>query len=182
MDPSIRDLTLQAIRDLEFDPRNVKDHQRGDKCATCMRKDPTLRCLHCFAAEWLCSRCMVEQHAKTPLHRIEMWTSSGLVGVTLKGAGLRIPLGHNLDDPCPTPVRDSDFSIMDLSGVHEVCLEYCGCPTAPSRGRQLQNARFYPSQNNTPHSAVHFSVAELMDIGAAPVSMRSGRRNRASST
>ncbi|KAJ7453601.1 hypothetical protein B0H11DRAFT_1632399, partial [Mycena galericulata] len=142
------------------------DHKRGAECATCASKNPTLRCLHCFGAEWLCSRCMVEQHAKTPLHRIEMWTSAGLVGVTLKGAGLRIQLGHKLYDFCPAPVPDNDFVILDASGLHEVSLDYCGCAGAPSRGHQLQNARFYPSHSTNPHTAVAYSAAELMDIMA----------------
>ncbi|KAJ7497826.1 hypothetical protein B0H11DRAFT_2226466 [Mycena galericulata] len=175
MDPSYRDLTLRAIRDLELDTHNTRDHQRGNECATCAHKNPTLRCLHCFAPEWLCSACMVEQHAKTPLHRIEMWTSSGLVGVTLKGAGLRIRLGHKLYDFCPSPIRDNDFVILDASGLHEVSLDYCGCDTAPTRGRQLLNARFYPSNDGAPRTAVAFSVAELMDPGAVPISMRPRR-------
>ncbi|KAJ7488630.1 hypothetical protein B0H11DRAFT_1664114, partial [Mycena galericulata] len=125
-------------------------------CATCAHKNPTFRCLHCFAAEWLCKECMVEQHVNTPLHRIEMWTSSGLVGVTLKAAGLRIQLGHKLYDFCPAPVADNDFVIMDASGPHEVSLNYCGCAEAPSRGRQLRNARFYPSQEKIPRTAVAY--------------------------
>ncbi|KAJ7500924.1 hypothetical protein B0H11DRAFT_2225313 [Mycena galericulata] len=156
MDPSTRDLVFQAIRDLEF----VPPPEQPSECAKCTSKNPSLRCLYCFDAQFLCTHCMVEQHAENPLHRIEMLTLSGLAGVTLKNAGLRIQLGHRLYDPCPTPIADNNFVILDADGLHEVALDYCGC-TNPvrSRGKQLRDAHFFPEGDTNPHTAVAFKLA-----------------------
>ncbi|KAJ7506967.1 hypothetical protein B0H11DRAFT_1705876, partial [Mycena galericulata] len=109
-------------------------------CGQCARTEPILRCLYSFDAQFLCTRCMVDGHTQNPLHRIEMWTNTGLVGVTLKTAGLRIRLGHRLGDLCPERIVDNDFVIIDKDGLHEVAIDYCGCEPRRSRGRQLRDA------------------------------------------
>lgn len=103
------------------------------------------------------------------------WTDAGLVGVTLKGIGLRIQLGHKPSDFCPAPILDNDFIVLDAYGLHEVAVNYCGCNAAPSRGRQLREARLYPNGEAAPHSVVSYNLAELLDAGAAPISMRARR-------
>ncbi|KAJ7440332.1 hypothetical protein B0H11DRAFT_2253097 [Mycena galericulata] len=152
--------------------------EQPKECATCAAKNPSLRCLYCFDAQFLCSQCMVEQHAQNPLHRIEILTISGLAGVTLKGAGLRIQLGHRLYDFCPNRIPDNNFVILDTDGLHEVSLDYCGC-TNPvrSRGRQLRDAKFFPAGDENPRTAVAFKLAQVAD-GAMPTSMRVYHRRR----
>ncbi|KAJ7510735.1 hypothetical protein B0H11DRAFT_2215479 [Mycena galericulata] len=152
MDPSTRDLILQSIRDLEFAPPPKKP-------ATC-------------------GQCMVDGHTQNPLHRIEMWTNTGLVGVTLKTAGLRIRLGHRLGDLCPERIVDNDFVITDTDGLHEVAIDYCGCEPRRSRGRQLRDARFFPSGDTSPRTAVAFTMAQLLYTGTAPITMRVRRVSR----
>ncbi|KAJ7438373.1 hypothetical protein B0H11DRAFT_2254659 [Mycena galericulata] len=175
MDPSTRDLVFQSIRDLEFAPA-PKD--KPSQCAQCVTGSAHLRCLYCFDAQFLCTKCMIDGHAQNPLHRIEMWTNTGLVGVTLKTAGLRIQLGHRLNDFCPQRIPDNDFVIMDTDGLHEVAIDYCGCDTHRSRGRQLRDARFYPSGDTLPRTAVVFTMAQLFDKGVVPITMRVRRPRR----
>ncbi|KAJ7506704.1 hypothetical protein B0H11DRAFT_2219390 [Mycena galericulata] len=174
MDPSTRDLVFQTIRDLEFAPAPKKPAQ----CAQCARTEPILRCLYCFDAQFLCTPCMVTGHAQNPLHRIEMWANTGLEGVTLKTAGLRIQLGHRLDDLCPQRIPDNDFVIIDTDGLHEVAIDYCGCEPHRSRGSQLRDARFYPSGDTLPRTAVAFTMAQLLDKGVVPITMRVRRTRR----
>ncbi|KAJ7467367.1 hypothetical protein B0H11DRAFT_2239348 [Mycena galericulata] len=173
MDPSTRDLVLQSIRDLEFNPRPI---DRPSECATCTKR-PTLRCLYCFDPQFLCSMCMVEQHAKNPLHRIEMLTTTGFEGVTLKTAGLRIQLGHPLYDFCTNRIPDNDFVILDADGLHEVALDYCGCSDPiRSRGAQLRDAQFFPSGDTAPRTAVAFKMAQMAQSGVVPTTMQVVRR------
>ncbi|KAJ7447608.1 hypothetical protein B0H11DRAFT_2248331 [Mycena galericulata] len=174
MDPSTRDLVLQSIRDLEFAPAPKKP----SKCAQCDNTAAHLRCLYCFDAQFLCTKCMVDSHAQNPLHRIEMWTNTGLVGITLKAAGLRIQLGHRIFDRCHERTPDNDFVILDTDGLHEVAIDYCGCDPHRSHGKQLREARFFPSSDSSPRTAVAFKMAQIAAIGAVPITMRVGRTRR----
>jgi hypothetical protein len=63
-----RDLFLHEI---------IRLDGRGDRhtiCRICHSADPTLRCEDCFGGEMFCRGCMVDLHACTPLHRIEVHT------------------------------------------------------------------------------------------------------------
>ncbi|KAJ7506400.1 hypothetical protein B0H11DRAFT_1903777 [Mycena galericulata] len=150
MDPSTRDLVLQSIRDLEFAPAPKKP----SKCAQCDNTAAHLRCLYCFDAQFLCTKCMVDSHAQNPLHRIEMWTNTGL----------RTP--------------DNDFVILDTDGLHEVAIDYCSCDPHRSHGKQLREARFFPSSDSSPRTAVAFKMAQIAAIGAVPITMHVGRTRR----
>ncbi|KAJ6532329.1 hypothetical protein DFH09DRAFT_1326117 [Mycena vulgaris] len=135
MDPAYQDLIFQEILDFEHDTQH-----RPRLCEGC------------------------GDSAAHPLHRIEVLGVNTLKGVTLKGLGLRIQLGHGTAAVCPDPIPDDDFTILDMHGGHEVSLNYCGCHLAPQRGQQLMEARLYPLpwQGQSwihPHSAVTFEVA-----------------------
>jgi hypothetical protein len=104
-----------------------------------------------------------------------MWNGTSLAGVPLKALGLRIPLGHQLGDVCPSPVPDNHFTILNAHGVHAAAIDYCGCPDAPSRSKQLMAARFQPGSSEwktPPSNAVAFELAYLQDAWTSPVSMR----------
>ncbi|KAJ7637790.1 hypothetical protein B0H17DRAFT_1217000 [Mycena rosella] len=89
---------------------------------------------------------------------------------TLKELGLRIQLGHGFLNSCPDPVETDSFSIMDMAGIHDVSLDYCGCDTAASRGQQLKGARLYPvpwggSSMINPDAAVTFELVRYYEEG-----------------
>ncbi len=41
-------------------------------CPRCSESPPTLRCLECAGGEMICVACMLEAHARLPLHRIQV--------------------------------------------------------------------------------------------------------------
>ncbi|KAJ6590436.1 hypothetical protein DFH09DRAFT_1306984 [Mycena vulgaris] len=144
MDPAYRDLAIQAIKDIDYRAR--PDPSDLEECAIDECKE------------------VPDAHANNPFHRVVMWTGSKLGGVTLKDLGMRIKLGHSpLDEICPKPVLNNDFVVMDVRGVHEVAVDYCGCKGAGSQPTQLLAARLYPAKGMTPSNAVTFELAMLQE-------------------
>ncbi|KAJ7683303.1 hypothetical protein B0H17DRAFT_1205173 [Mycena rosella] len=79
-----------------------------------------------------------------PLHRINEIVDRGVLKpTTLTSVGLAFNW-DTIVDFCPDLVEADAFSIVDIHGPHEVNLDYCGCPTAASCGKQLKDARLYP--------------------------------------
>ncbi|KAJ6552340.1 hypothetical protein DFH09DRAFT_1498702 [Mycena vulgaris] len=152
MDPAYRDLVLETIRQLESDLRPED--------------------LDMANSHFMCRRCMVACHVQIPLHRIEMWSGTSLVGATLQALGMRIKLGHSLGEVCTRPIPDDEFIMLNAHGVHNVSLDYCGCPDAREREAQLRAARFYPDQTTLPRNAVAFELAHMAAGWVKPGSMR----------
>jgi hypothetical protein len=100
-----------------------------------------------------------------------MCTATGLEAANLRLLGLRIQLGHKPSDFCPNPIGDNHFLILDAHGLHEVNLDYCGCPATPTRRDQLLAARLYPCGDG-PRTAVAFEMANLHEAWSPPASMR----------
>jgi hypothetical protein len=80
---------------------------------------------------------------------------------TLQAMGLRIRLGprgaHQQGDSCHWPMTYSNFVVVDISGVHEVTIEFCGCSKTPAY-IQLLRMRLYPATFNTPSTAFTFQL------------------------
>ncbi|KAJ7642867.1 hypothetical protein B0H17DRAFT_960021, partial [Mycena rosella] len=64
------------------------------------------------------------------------------------------------------------FLILNSHGMHEVSLDFCGCPEALSRGAQLHQANMLPIPERSPTRAVAYEVAHLQDAWTSPISMR----------
>ncbi|KAJ7503647.1 hypothetical protein B0H11DRAFT_2222275 [Mycena galericulata] len=161
MDPSTRDLVFQSIRDLEFAPAP---------------KDKASQCAHFSVRSAWSTATLKTLYIELRLALLlKMWTNTGMVGVTLKTAGLRTQLGHRLNDFCPERIPDNDFVILDTDGLHEVAIDYCSCEPRRSHGIQLRDARFFPSGDSSPRTAVAFKMAQLADKGTVPITMRKTR-------
>ncbi|KAJ7890976.1 hypothetical protein B0H14DRAFT_3428848 [Mycena olivaceomarginata] len=140
---------------------------RGDHaylaCRLCGAGIPDHRCRHCLnGGELICRGCIVAAHAKLPFHIIEHWTGEMFVRKALKDLGLRIQLGHwhdiNRACPVPTPAANDDFVVVDLFGVHEVGLDYCGCGRGGHTTVQLLRAQLWPATTTSPKTAATFAV------------------------
>ncbi|KAJ6514783.1 hypothetical protein DFH09DRAFT_1328031 [Mycena vulgaris] len=184
MDPAFQDLVFQEIFDFE---RDTERRQRT--CAGCAEDRGAYCCRNCLWSPVLCQPCMLLAHEAHPLHRIEVVSGDNVKGTTLKMMGLRIQLGHGCANYCPEPIPDSDFTILDMYGTHDVSINYCGCTGAPTRGEQLKAARLYPLPWNgqsylNPHSAVTFEVARCHQdrISERLPRPRVGNKKRASGT
>lgn len=76
--------------------------------------------------------------------------------------GLRIQLGHD-GDRCSSPSpAASNFLVFDLTGVHQVNADFCGCqPTYELKKRvQLLRKRWFPATTNRPQTVFTFECLE----------------------
>ncbi len=85
--------------------------------------------------------------------------------MTLKSLGLRHQLGH-LDGVCrlPQPAFNDDFVVIDIDGIHEVAIDYCGCQQSLAKVVQLLRARLFPSTVFDPKTAATFRVLETFQM------------------
>ncbi|KAJ7233876.1 hypothetical protein B0H12DRAFT_1076498 [Mycena haematopus] len=84
-----------------------------------------------------------------------------LKGTTLQSLGLVIQLGHGVDGVCLNPEREGEFTVTASDGVHDVTMNFCGCPGARARGDQLEAVRLYGWRSQ--RSAVTFEVARYYE-------------------
>ena len=80
--------------------------------------------------------------------------------------GLRIQLGHSREERCSYPQRAfaDDFVIIDVHGVHDVALDYCGCERAESKHIQLLRARLFPATSVDPKTACTLRLMEFYHV------------------
>ncbi|KAG2341891.1 hypothetical protein BDR05DRAFT_976767 [Suillus weaverae] len=97
-------------------------------CRNCDYSTPQFCCRDCFSTELCCHDCVVAIHTKNPTHRIQEWTGSYFMTVSLKKLGLAF---------------NNDFTLIDTNGIHEIGLDFCGCETAQTHTRQLLHATWY---------------------------------------
>ncbi|KAG1769718.1 hypothetical protein EV702DRAFT_1181707 [Suillus placidus] len=130
-------------------------HEAQRTHCRCGNDGPKYRCRDCFGTEMSCHQCC-------PLHTIEERNGSFFQRIKLKTLGLRIQLGHTPSDRCfnPRPSTADDFVIIDINGIHEVALDFCGCDIAQVRYKQLLRVRWYPATTTDPQTAATFNVLE----------------------
>ncbi|KAK6974865.1 CxC2 domain-containing protein [Favolaschia claudopus] len=128
----------------------------------------------CFGEAMYCQECIVATHARLPTHFIEHWSGTHFQRTTLKALGLRMQLNHRVGVVCPYKrPAFKDFVLYDLSGVHEVSVDYCGCRTddgsaeggepLPAR-TQLLRACWWPATIAEPRSCATFSLLRLFQV------------------
>jgi hypothetical protein len=89
---------------------------------------------------------------------------------------MAIELGHRYPDACPDCIIDHTFKILDPSGIHDVCIIYCGCTHAPGRGAQLRAAGLFPNEPALPTIALTSQMAQMSKYLDPLVSARMSTR------
>ncbi|KAK7052688.1 CxC2 domain-containing protein [Favolaschia claudopus] len=130
----------------------------------------------CFGAAMYCRECIVATHSRLPTHFIEYWNGTHFERLHngLKGLGLRMQLNHPPGVRCPF-LREGprDFVLYDVSGIHEVAFDYCGCRTddgSEDRGEplaartQLLRACWWPATSDAPRTCATFAVVRLFQV------------------
>ncbi|KAG2107222.1 uncharacterized protein F5147DRAFT_746023 [Suillus discolor] len=142
------------------------DYVYNTICRICDSGAPQFRCKDCFSTELCCHDCIVATHTKNPSHRIQEWTGSYFVAISLKKLGLRVQLGHPAGERCLLPERafNDDFTLIDTNGIHEIGLDFCGCETAQTHTRQLLRTAWFPATTTDPHTATTFQILEQYHI------------------
>ncbi|PPR06471.1 hypothetical protein CVT24_002571 [Panaeolus cyanescens] len=143
--------------------RHDSAYQTTPTCATCNKTDlPVYRCRDCSHGATLnCSGCIVSKHNGLPLHRIEKWNDKFFEKAELSALGLRVQLGHD-GESCSHPEEGPDgFMVFDLSGVHYVNIDYCGCQLHQTeKWRQLIRNQWFPASIQRPHTVFTFECLD----------------------
>ncbi|KAJ7079804.1 hypothetical protein B0H15DRAFT_953890 [Mycena belliarum] len=144
------------------------DHTGHPLCVcehpSCRRDIAELRCKDCHGCEGFATECMVREHARNPLHRIERWNwdEGCFDAISLKELGLRFELGreNHPHRACPHPKQapGRKFVVIDGLGIHEVDLWYCFCGRGQSFPVQLLRMKWLPSTGKRPRTAATFNV------------------------
>ncbi|KAF7353234.1 CxC2 domain-containing protein [Mycena sanguinolenta] len=145
------------------------DHRHYATCRVCGSGHADYRCRECLGGgELMCRTCIVDGHRRLPFHSIEHWTGAAFERLSLKELGLRIQLGHwhdvNRVCPVPQPAFADDFVIIDIHGVHQVALDYCGCGQGGHPTRQLLRSQLWPATTTNPKTAATFAVLRLYHL------------------
>ncbi|KAJ7076252.1 hypothetical protein B0H15DRAFT_925228 [Mycena belliarum] len=156
--------------------RGVRCHSRREACPN--RKctlPPEFRCADqaCSGMAMYCSECIVAQHAQVPTHFIEQWNRKCFERkrTGLRDLGLRMQLGpHRVGQVCPFKFSAAhDFVLYDVTGIHEITVDFCGCPTQddglpiPRRIQLLRNC-WWPATVREPNTCATFGALQLFQI------------------
>ncbi|RPD56280.1 hypothetical protein L226DRAFT_469306, partial [Lentinus tigrinus ALCF2SS1-7] len=127
---------------------------------------PGYRCQDCDDPALYCRSCITERHVQLPLHRLKEWTGTHFEWITLKALGLRVQLGHRPGDACYNPIKafGDAFVVLDLHGIHEVGLDFCGCERAAPSTTQLLRFRWFPATSVDPRTAATFRLLEMFHL------------------
>ncbi|KAF7361599.1 CxC2 domain-containing protein [Mycena sanguinolenta] len=128
--------------------------------------DAEWRCVDqlCFGELMYCSSCIVSKHVHHPTHFVERWTGTHFLRKRnwLQLLGLRVQLGH------PPASCATIFVLYDLTGVHELNVDFCGCRTGLNnedppieRRIQLLRACWWPATITAPNTCASFAVLRL---------------------
>ena len=163
-------------------------------CRRCTAKAGKLRCLDCFGKGLLCHSCCLEAHSSLPFHSIEKWTGEFFKKTSLHTEGFILHLGHgglccpaNVTSPATEfgtaedgkrdevdevlleawePRDTRTLVIIDISGVSQLIVSWCCCPSAPDHGIQLFQHYLFPASTSRPSTAFTFQVLEYFHIDA----------------
>ncbi|KAI0054927.1 hypothetical protein BV25DRAFT_1922257 [Artomyces pyxidatus] len=138
-------------------------HLSIPQCTGCGDAVACVRCEDCFGSPLVCESCICADHAKEPLHRIQKWNGAFFEKYSLSEAGLCIQLGHDgLVCPLPRPYTTT-MTVIDISGVHRVCVRFCDCSNAGTAYNyvQLLRARWWPATVQRPRTVITLRSCKL---------------------
>jgi len=94
------------------------------------------------------------------------WNGSFFKATTLKALGLQIQLGHRLGHRCTNPHKawNDAFVVLDITGIHEVGLDFCNCETAQPHFIQLLWFHWFPGSTKNPCTAATFRLLKHFQL------------------
>ncbi|KAI0261418.1 hypothetical protein BC834DRAFT_830320, partial [Gloeopeniophorella convolvens] len=137
------------------------EHQQVPECRQCKKNLGMLKCTECSGLWFLCDVCMAACHAHNPLHLLQKWEDGHWDSFTLREAGLRIQLGWHDGLPCPNrEAKPGPLTVVDLNGVQDVHISYCGCGRIGSSCPFVQLLRnaWWPATTERPRIVITFRL------------------------
>ncbi|KAJ7780811.1 hypothetical protein DFH07DRAFT_865230 [Mycena maculata] len=136
-------------------------------CGGCGTADPTFRCSRqmCYGPGLFCEKCIMEKHSVLPTHWVEEWNGSFFQRRSLHSLGLVMQLGHPPGYSCTnsTPAH-VHFTVIDVTGVHPVCVRFCNCDSRVEHRQQLMRVCWWPATARDPQTCATFAVVRLFQI------------------
>ncbi|KAJ7152235.1 hypothetical protein C8R43DRAFT_1087891 [Mycena crocata] len=153
----------------EYLDETLRQEGRGSRavystCGACGLANPAYRCEHqaCYGPEMFCQACVVNRHEVLPTHWIQEWSGSHFKRVGLAKLGLVIQLGHTPGSSCDTMRRArTKFTLIDVSGIHNVNVQFCECDSEISHRQQLMRVHWWPATVVDPATCATTSVIRL---------------------
>jgi hypothetical protein len=80
--------------------------------------------------------------------------------------GLRVQLGHTVHEMCHNPVRTAggDLVVLDINGIHEVGVDFCGCELSNPHFIQLLRYRWFPASVDRPKTAATMALLKFFQL------------------
>ncbi|EIM79073.1 uncharacterized protein STEHIDRAFT_69945, partial [Stereum hirsutum FP-91666 SS1] len=130
-------------------------------CASCQLEAGTLRCEDCVSSHLYCDSCVCENHKTAPLHRIKRWEGRTFARCSLRECGLCLQLGHDGDD-CAHPHPQCTLTILDITGVHQINVQFCDCANVGSSRYyiQMMRAGWWPASLERPRTGFTFRLLQ----------------------
>ncbi|KAL0062951.1 hypothetical protein AAF712_010172 [Marasmius tenuissimus] len=123
------------------------------------------RCKQCWLGGVCCQKCLVAQHAMQPFHNVERWNGKFFEACHLGDLGAHIYLGHH-GEHCPesNPDKYSWLTLVHITGIHEIFVDYCFCEGSVSHFQQLLDCRFFPGTVELPRTVFSFKLLQDFHI------------------
>ncbi|KAJ7936326.1 hypothetical protein B0H13DRAFT_1853393 [Mycena leptocephala] len=124
------------------------------------------KCDDCTGYGISCEECFVKAHLQNPFHWAEIWDCAQefFVQHDLLKLGHVIQLGHN-GGPCPSPVAERLFTVVDDNGIHSTRLRFCGChELPPNKIKQLMRSRLFPATTREPETAFTINMLKRFQL------------------
>ncbi|KAJ7772152.1 hypothetical protein B0H14DRAFT_2539080 [Mycena olivaceomarginata] len=138
-------------------------------CGGCQQPNPIFRCAQqtCYGPSLFCQRCIVERHSITSglTAYLQEWNGSFFERRSLKELGLVIQLGHPPGYSCSYPLKaNKGFVVIDITGVHEVDVNFCQCDGNIEKRQQLMRVCWWPATARDPQTCATFGVVRLFQV------------------
>jgi len=94
------------------------------------------------------------------------WNGSFFKATALKALGLQLQLWHHLGHCCTNPHKawNDAFVVLDITGIHEVGLDFCNCEMVQPHFIQLLQFHWFPGSTKNPCTTATFHLLKHFQL------------------
>ncbi|KAJ7808068.1 hypothetical protein B0H14DRAFT_2380871 [Mycena olivaceomarginata] len=131
-------------------------------CGGCQRPNLIFCCKHqtCLGPSLYCQVCIVAQHSTLPTHWIQVLMCTESSGACY----FVIQLGHPVGYSCLNPLKAIKmFVVIDVTGVHNVDVNFCQCDGRLEKWQQLMQVSWWPATVRD-HQICLYDILDLIGM------------------